>query len=135
MSLTIDFTQQDTIKQILPCTPILSSHSAGWNGIHLEYHRQPAHDTPEYNFPHHTLSIGLGYQAKEFRVNGRLHKDFVVGNVSIIPANQSIKTQAYGNAEFILLSVDSSNIDLDNVEILPQILRFDPLIYQMARFT
>ena len=114
--IKIDFNQQEAINQILPCAPILTSHQAGWHGIHVEYHRQPNHETPEYSFPHHTLSIGLKYQAKEFRANGRLYKDFVIGNVGIIPANYSVKTQAYGNAEFILLSVESSNFALTAYE-------------------
>ncbi len=138
--LKIDFNQKDAIKQILPCKPILTSHQAGWHNIYLEHHRQPDHETPEYSFPAHTISIGLGYQAKEFRVNGRLYKNFVIGNIGIIPANYSVKTQAYGNAEFILLSVQSSNftqtadelIDIDRVELLPQIWGFDPLIYQIG---
>lgn len=136
----IDFTQENSIKKVLPRSPILSSYNAAWNGIHLEYHRQPAHETPEYCFPHHAISIYLGYLAKEFIVNGRLYKNLAIGNVAILPANQSIKTQAYGNAEFILLSLEDTkfacvayeSVDLDKVEILSHIPAFDPLIYQMG---
>jgi AraC family transcriptional regulator len=124
-TFSIDFQKSDAIKQILPCAPVLSSHRVGWQGVHLEYHRQPAHDTPDYSFPHNTITIGLGYKAKEFGVNGRIYKDFVPGNIGIIPANYEIKTQAYGNAEFILLAVEPS-------KILPQIFGFDPLIYQIG---
>ncbi|MBW4507636.1 MAG: AraC family transcriptional regulator [Scytonematopsis contorta HA4267-MV1] len=139
-TFSIDFQKSDAIKQILPCAPVLSSHTVGWQGVHLEYHRQPAHDTPDYSFPHNTITIGLGYKAKEFGVNGRIYKDFVPGNIGIIPANYEIKTQAYGNAEFILLAVEPSkmaftayeSIDIDRLEILPQIFGFDPLIYQIG---
>jgi AraC family transcriptional regulator len=139
-TFSIDFQKSDAIKQILPCAPVLSSHRVGWQGVHLEYHRQPAHDTPDYSFPHNTITIGLGYKAKEFGVNGRIYKDFVPGNIGIIPANYEIKTQAYGNAEFILLAVEPSkmaftayeSIDIDRLEILPQIFGFDPLIYQIG---
>jgi len=65
----------------LPRSLLISSH--------------PVHEMPEYCIPYHTLSIELGYEAKEFNVNGRVHKDFVVGNVGICPANQ-MSTQAYG---------------------------------------
>ncbi|MBE9190472.1 helix-turn-helix transcriptional regulator [Gloeocapsopsis crepidinum LEGE 06123] len=124
----------------LPRSPIISSHYAGWNGISLEYHRQPAHEMPEYCIPYHTLSIGLGYRAKEFKVNGRVHKDFVAGNVGICPANQSLSTQAYGKAEFILLTVDPTKfaqtayeaVNTEKLEIVSQIRGFDPLIYQMS---
>lgn len=139
-SVKIDFQSCDAIKQILPRAPIISSHSIGWHGIYLEYHRQPEHDTPSDNFPHNTISIGLGYQAKEFRVNRRIYKDFVSGNIGIIPAHYDIKTQAYGNAEFILLVVESDKlsgavheaVDVDKLEIKPQVFGFDPLICQIG---
>ncbi|OKH42004.1 AraC family transcriptional regulator [Calothrix sp. HK-06] len=139
-SIKIDFQSCDAIKQILPRAPIISSHSIGWQAIFLEYHRQPEHDTPEYNFPHNTISIGLGYQAKEFKVNKQIYKNFVSGNIGIIPAYYDIKTQAYGNAEFILLTVESDklastiheSVDVDKLEIKPQVYGFDPLIYQIG---
>lgn len=139
-TVNIDFQKSDAIKQILPHAPLLSSHSVGWNSIYLEYHHQPAHDTPEYNFPYNTISIGLGYQAKEFKANGKIYKNFVSGNIGIIPAYCDTKTQAYGNAEFILLTVDTNNlalsayeyVDVNRLEIRPQIFGFDPLIYQIA---
>jgi len=138
--LSIDLNQKNAVQQILPREPILSSRNTGWHGIHLEYHRQPPHETPYYCFPHHTLSIGLGYQAKEFKVDGQLHKNFIVGNVGICPANQSLKTQAYGDAEFILLMLEPGNfahsayecVDIDKAEILQQVKGHDPLIYQIA---
>lgn len=138
--LAIDLDQKKAVQQILPRAPILSSSNTGWQGIYLEYHRQPPHETPYYCFSHHILSIGLEYQAKEFKVNGQLHKDFVVGNVSICPANQSLKTQAYGNGEFILVGIEPSNfaqtayesVDIDQVEIVQQVKGVDPLIYQIG---
>lgn len=138
--VAIDLNQKDAVKNILPCLPILSSLNTGWQGIHLEYHRQPPHETPEYFFPHHILSIGLAYQAKEFKVNGQIHKDFVVGNVSMCPANLSLKTQAYGNGEFILLMLETVNfalsayetVNIEQVEIVQQVKGHDPLIYQIA---
>lgn len=138
--IEINLNQKDAVKKILPKDPILSSSNTGWNGIHLEYHRQPEHETPDYCFPHHTLSIGLKYQAKEFKVNDKLHTDFVVGNIGICPAQQSLKTQAYGEAEFILLMLEPGNfarsayetVDIDQIEILQQVQGHDPLIYQMV---
>ncbi len=106
----------------------------------MEYHRQPAHETPDYCLPSHLLSIGLGYQAKEFRANGRVYKDFVVGNVAICPSHQSLKTQAYGNAEFLLLAINATffnnaaceSVDGQRLEIRSQVVGHDPLIYQMG---
>lgn len=101
----IHLTQVNAWQNVLPRAPLLTNHSLDWQGIHLEHHRQPAHETPDYCLPSHLLSIGLGYQAKEFRANGQIYKNFVVGNVGICPAHQSLKTQAYGNAEFLLLAI------------------------------
>lgn len=136
----IHLAQADAWQSILPRSPILSSATATWQGIHLEYHRQPAHETPDYCFPSHLISIGLGYEAKEFRANGRLYKDFVVGNVAICPAHQSLRTQAYGNAEFLLLAIDvtffgnaaSESVDGKPIELTSQVAGHDPLIYQMG---
>lgn len=136
----IDLPQVKAWQGILPRYPLLSSNSAGWQGIHLEYHQQPAHDTPDYCFPSHLLSIGLGYRAKEFRANGRLYTDFVVGNVEICSAHQSLRTQAYGEAEFLLLAIDEQffnradceAVDDRPIELIPQVFGQDPLIYQMG---
>lgn len=137
---SIDLPQVNAWQGILPRYPLLSSYSAGWQGIHLEYHQQPAHDTPDYCFPSHLLSIGLGYRAKEFRANGQLYKDFVVGNVGICPAHQSLRTQAYGEAEFLLVGIEEQFfnhaacevVDGRPIELRPQIFGQDPLIYQMG---
>jgi AraC family transcriptional regulator len=136
----IHLAQADAWQKILPRSPVLSSHSVHWQGIHLEYHRQPAHETPDYCFPSHLLSIGLGYQAKEFKANRKTYKNFVVGNVAICPAHQSLKTQAYGNAEFLLLAIDVTffdnaayeSVDGKSIELMQQVVGHDPLIYQMA---
>jgi hypothetical protein len=63
--LAVDFSQEDALEQILPRPPILSSHEAGWNGILLEYHRQPAYEIPEIYLtrredPRHTPRVGVG---------------------------------------------------------------------------
>lgn len=137
---TINFGQSDSWQQVLPLPPVLSSHTAAWKGIHFEYHRQPVHETPEYCFPVHTISIGLRYEATEFKANRRVYKDFFPGNIAIWPANESLSTQAYGNAEFMLLSLDPSLLALvtdevlsiAQIEIMSQVFGHDPLIYYMG---
>lgn len=127
-------------QQVLPHAPVLSSHTAAWKGIHFEYHRQPAHETPDYSFPVHTISIALSYQAEEFKANQRVYRDFCPGNIAICPANESLSTQAYGNAEFMLMSLQPSfpidvmdrDLSIDQIEIMPQVFGRDPLIYSMG---
>lgn len=136
----INLGQSDSWQQVLPLSPVLSSYTAAWKGIHFEYHRQPVHETPEYCFPGHTISIGLRYEATEFKANRRVYKDFCSGNIAIFSANESISTQAYGNAEFMLLSINPNllvlvtdgDLCLDQIEIMSQLFGHDPLIYHMG---
>jgi AraC family transcriptional regulator len=139
-SQLIDLEQSDCWQQVLPLVPVLSSRTAAWKGIHLEYHRQPAHETPDYYFPLHTISIGLRYEATEFKTNQRVYKDFCPGNIAIFPANQSFSTQAYGKAEFILISLEPNllvnmtdgDLSVEQIEITMQVFGRDPLIYHMG---
>lgn len=136
----IHLERSDSWQQILPHAPVLSSHTAAWKGIHFEYHRQPAHETPDYCFPVHTISIGLRYEAKEFKANRRVYRDFCPGNIAICPAHQGISTQAYGNAEFMLMSlqpnlladVTDGDLSVDQIELMTQLFGRDPLIYHMG---
>lgn len=120
--------------------PVLSSHAVAWKGIHFEYHRQPAHATPDYCLPVHTISIALNYEAKEFKANRQIYKDFQPGNIAICPAHQPLSTQAYGNVEFMLMSlqpallVDLADGDcsLEQIEIRAQVLGRDPLIHHIG---
>jgi AraC family transcriptional regulator len=132
--------QSDAWQQILPLPPVLSSQQLGWKGIHFEYHRQPIHETPEYAFPAHTVSVGLSYASTEFKANNRVYKNFCPGNVAICPANESVSTQAYGDAEFMVMSLEPSLVslvtdgalELEQIEIMSQIIGRDPLIYHMG---
>jgi AraC family transcriptional regulator len=136
----IHFERSNAWQQVLPVAPVLSSHTAAWKGIHFEYHRQPAHETPDYCFPVHTISIALSYEATEFKANRRVYKDFCPGNVAICPAHESLSTQAYGNAEFMLISLQPSlladitdgNFSGSQIEIMAQVFGRDPLIYHMG---
>lgn len=132
--------QSDAWQQILPLPPVLSSQQAGWKGIHFEYHRQPIHATPNYAFPVHTISIGLSYESTEFKANRRVYKNFCSGNVAICPAHESLSTEAYGNAEFMLMSlhpdllalVTDGDLGVEQIELMSQVLGHDPLIYHMG---
>lgn len=136
----VQLEQSDAWQQILPLPPVLSSQQAGWKGIHFEYHRQPIHVTPDYAFPVHTISIGLSYESTEFKANRRVYKNFHSGNVAICPAHESLSTEAYGNAEFMLMSlhpdllalVTDGDRGVEQIELMSQVLGRDPLIYHMG---
>jgi AraC family transcriptional regulator len=140
--LTIDFTQQDALKPILPRSPILSSHAVGWEGIHFAYYRQPAHEVPECCFAHHIISIHIGDSPARLTVKGYLQNEcYGNGDLGILPANQpSPLTWCNGEAEFINLYLEparfariaSESVDADHVEIMSQVKIRDPLIQQIG---
>ena len=136
----VQLEQSDAWQQILPLPPVLSSQQAGWKDVHFEYHRQPIHETPDYAFPVHTISIGLSYESTEFKANRRVYKNFCPGNIAIWPAHESLSTQAYGNAEFMLMSlhpnllalVTDGELSVEQIEIKSQVFGRDLLIYHIG---
>lgn len=140
---TVDFTEEAKLLQVLPNKPVLSSHAAGWRGIHLEYHRQPPHETPEHCPAKHFVSISTHPEPfhSERRLDGRLQiENRANGEVAIVPAN--VRHQCFWNqqVESILISIDRDRltqvahdlIDPDAVELMPQFARPDPLIHQLG---
>ncbi len=140
--LTIDFAQQDALKQILPRLPILSSYEAGWEGIHFAHYRQPTHEVPESCFAQHVISIHVGHSPARLTVKGHFQNEYYAnGELGILPANQpSPLTWCNGEAEFINLylqparfaRIASESVDADRVDIMPQVKIRDPLIQQIA---
>lgn len=55
--LTVDFTVEDEVLQILPRPALRSSANRGWNSIYVQQHQQPAWETPEYAHTQHMLLI------------------------------------------------------------------------------
>jgi len=125
-------------------TPLLSSHGTGWNGLHLEYHREPAGEQPGHFFEHyHVLCIEVSDRPCSARkwINGELEaKPIVHGDIFIIPEHVLYGEQWDGDIEFILLALESSFVaqvadELATptiVEILPHFPKPDPLIYQIG---
>jgi len=137
--MPIDWRRSQPWQSILPTAPLLSSRAAGWQTLHLEHHRQPPHVTPVYQVPWPTLSICLHNPAREFRVNGQL-KQMAVHNIAVIPAGKSITTEALSPVEYLTLALNPDLLvqtvqagdGCDRIELKPQILGQDPLIYQMG---
>ncbi len=87
--LNVDFAQEDACLEILPRSPLASSYHANWNGIRLDHHRQPAHETPEHRPQQHTISISVEHNIiKAERVlNGCLQNETILkGDIAVIPA-------------------------------------------------
>jgi hypothetical protein len=87
-----------------------------------------------------TISIALSYAAREFKANRRVYTDFCPGNIAICPANEGLSTQASGNAEFMLMSIElsllaqvlDSDLGAEQLDLRMQIFGQDPLIYQLG---
>jgi len=140
----VDSLREHKHKQILPCLPICSSRKAGWNGIYLEYHRQPSWDIPETYCTWHAISINTKAPSTiqiEQTLNGCFQSELVrEGNVTVIPASINSKINWDGELEFILLGLEPTIfsyiaydlVDPDRVELVPQLSKPDPLIYQIG---
>jgi AraC family transcriptional regulator len=93
--------------EIFPRLPMLTSDQAAWHGLHLEYHRQPAHETPEFHLEQHLISIYVGHPGINLMMNGTWQPEsYKPGDIVILPAHQPLKTGWDREAEFIKLYLD-----------------------------
>lgn len=139
--LLIDFTQEDTLLSVLPCKPVASSRSAGWNSIHLAYYRLPPHCLPEHFSPHHSLCLNIG-GAVELKqsIDGHFAVTHSVpGSLSLYPAHLRQSMSWDREVEILLLDFEPTLLALesdfgasDRPELPPKLTFFDPLIYQIA---
>jgi AraC family transcriptional regulator len=125
-------------------SPLLTSYGTGWNGIHLEYHREPAGEQPEHFFEQcHVLCVEVSDRPCSARkwINGESEaKPIVNGDIFIIPEHVRYREQWDGDIEFISLALESSFVaqvadeltSSATVEILPHFPKPDPLIYQIG---
>ncbi|QSJ20696.1 helix-turn-helix transcriptional regulator [Nostoc sp. UHCC 0702] len=141
--LSVDFAQEDAISEIVPRSPLISSYHARWNGIRLDHHRQPAHETPEHSFQQHIITICLepGVTKAERVFNGRLQDEHIAyGDVVVIPANTHHISRWQSEVEFLILSLEQAfftraafeSIDFQSVEITPHFAASNPLIQQIG---
>ncbi len=141
--LALDFTQSNALLQVLPRAPLLSSHQFEWDGIHAQYHQQPAWEIPESYSPRHVLVvIHFGQPTKTERVLDRHRQSEVActGDIAIIPANTQHKVSWDRERDFTLLFLEPKyvaqiaheSVDADHVEIVPHFATPDPLIYQIG---
>ncbi|MBF2028721.1 MAG: helix-turn-helix transcriptional regulator [Oscillatoriales cyanobacterium C42_A2020_001] len=143
--LTIDFTQEDEVLQILPRPALRSSANLGWNGIYVQQHWQPAWETPEYAHTRHMLLIhnpNVTIQAERSFDGRRQQEQFGGGNnIVIVPA--TVLHQANWNQEspfsllFVepdyLIQVARESVTTDRVQLTAQFAMHDPLIHQIGR--
>lgn len=140
--LLLDLTQANVWRQLVLDAPILSSYEAGWQGLHLAYHRPSAHELPGYCFAQHILTICTGSFSVQLHRQGQWQKEhYEVGDVGIVPAHQDgLQALCDRGAEFInlylepqtLARVAYESVEADSFELVPQYKIKDPLIQQIG---
>lgn len=139
----MDFAEADATAKLLPRSPLLSSHSLGWDGILVQHHQQPAWEMPEYTPSHHTLTLQHHSHtvASERVLNGKLRTEQLqAGDVALIPVDVAHKKLWRRDCNFTLLMLDPVHVaritsevtDNSQFELLPQFAKSDPLIYQIG---
>jgi AraC family transcriptional regulator len=143
--LTVDFTQEDNVLQILPRPSLRSSENLGWNSIYVQQHQQPAWQTPEYAHTKHMLLVHgtTKIVPTERCFDGRRQQEQLGGsnNIAIVPAR--VLHQANWNQEspfsllFLepeyLIQVAHESIATDRVELIPHHAMHDPFIDRIGR--
>ena len=140
--INIALGQSEVWNQLVPNSPVVSSHKADWKTVHLAYHRQEAHNLPECCFDQHIITICVKPVEVTVKVDGHPRKEYYnSGDIFIFPANQQfIMTRCHGETEFINLFLEKSTfahvayeaVDADRVEIIPQVKIKDTLIQQIG---
>ena len=138
----IDYTKDDHILQVYPRLPLLSSRGVAWQGLHLQYYRQPAHETPEHASKQDIIGIELGQASGATAWQGNKQQQEIsgCGKSCIYPAHYTFKDQWPKDIEFIALYLEptfltcvaSEFVDLDCVEIVSHCKVYDPFLRQIG---
>jgi AraC family transcriptional regulator len=143
--LTVDFTQADDILQILPLSPLRSSENLGWQDLHVQQHRQPAWETPEYAHTRHMLLVhshNVTVGAERWFDGRSQPEEFGGGNnIAIVPANVEHRVNWNRESPFSLIfltperliRVAYESVNTDRIELIPQHAMPDPLIDRIGQ--
>ncbi|MGL6337902.1 MAG: helix-turn-helix domain-containing protein [Waterburya sp.] len=143
--LTVDFTKENDVLQILPRPALRSSENLGWNGIYVQQHQQPAWETPEYAHTRHMLLIhnpALIIPA-ERKFDGRRQEEQLgsTNNIVIVPAGVWHQANWQQESPFSLLFLEPNHltqvayetITTNRIQLIPQHAMHDRFIEQIGR--
>lgn len=141
--LTASRPQEYAQLPLFPRSPVLSSLEADWQGLYLEYHQQPAYDTPKHFYGWYVISIHLGHPVtvEVWSDRQRLQRKSVLpGEINIYAASRCYRERSDRDGEFIDLHLDPNcfssavheAIEQDQLEIAPVFGIRDPLIQQIG---
>lgn len=137
--IRIDASQPEASQQLLTQPPLLTSHSAGWEALYAEHHKQPATEIPEAEFVQHTIVLPLSYVPDaEIRINGHLEDvELQPNELIVVPAEADYWAALHGQTEFFAIALDTHYVSKvakqipgsDLPKLAPVIGESDPLIY------
>jgi AraC family transcriptional regulator len=141
-SLAIDLSDVKARKYVLPKLPLLVSYKARWENLGLEYHIQPPYESPQHYATHYTIVIRLKHQPGLERRLGECYQieNSKPGDVVVMPPNLIHSCVSTTESEFIALTLNPQlvlnsvyeSVNPDEIEIIPQFSKPDPLIYQIG---
>lgn len=142
---TVDVAQmKNAADKIVPVTPLVSSHQAGWNNIFLAYYQLPACEIPKHYLSQHTFTIcsELGNPSLiECCLDDRLKRYyFQSGDIIFCPADVGKSLAWEQKNSCILLALEPRLIEQvtyesmkpEQIEFAPQFKLVDPLIQHLA---
>ncbi|HCF26193.1 MAG TPA: AraC family transcriptional regulator [Cyanobacteria bacterium UBA11049] len=142
--LTLDFSKEEALAEVLPKLPVITSKEAEWNGIYLAYDYYLPGETPEILVQQHGIIIFTEVPtpiAAERKLDDRFQREQVVqGDVVVIPANIGHRVQWDTAGGIIMLGFEPAvfthamyeTIAPDRVAIAPHFAKPDPLICQLG---
>lgn len=142
-TLAVDFKHKEALSPVLPRPPLLSSHTSGWTGIHVQHHQQPTWETPEHCHTQHVIIINHAEHPDQIeRLLGERQQveQFCKGEIVIIPAGVRHKSISKGESDSTALILEPDSIahiayeaiDGEGMELVPHFAKPDPLIYQIG---
>jgi AraC family transcriptional regulator len=112
--LILDFTQENSVSQILPHPPIFSSDRLRWESIYAQYHRQPAWTVPKFSSSLHIILVNQSDRRILFDrvLNGDRQKSQLDrGEMVIFPANVCSQASWDCEMDFTLLFLEPTYLD------------------------
>ena len=138
-ALTIDFTQDRGVTQVLPSRALLSSRPGQWSGVHLGYYHHPAYEIPAIASQHHLVLVHLEAptQVEQWLGTQYQKNQFRAGSVLIVPAHMPHCANWDAENRYLILSLEPSALlqtarsagDRKIVELIPHFADADPLVH------